>query len=228
MTDERKPYEAPQVRSVGPGFSFPRASLLTLIVGTYREPVEARRAEIASTLRANLANPAFDCVIVVVEDEVWTPSAARRVDDARAQHVFLGQRLTYQDAFAIAAAPKWRRGAFVLANSDIQFDHSVELAKTVPSGALWCVTRTEGNGELPWDPPHTQDAWIFRPPLPRFSCRFELGVPSCDNRLAFEAKRAGLALSNPGRRIRALHRHDSAVRRVNSQYGGPSLGVPLD
>jgi hypothetical protein len=202
--------------------------LLTLIVGHYREPLPARAEEMTTALRANLANPAFDRVIVVVEDEVWTPSAARRVDDARAQHVFLGQRMTYQDAFGIAAAPKWRRGAFVLANSDIQFDRSVELAKTVPSGALWCVTRTEGNGELPWNPAYTQDAWIFRPPLPRFSCSFALGVPSCDNRLAFEAKRAGLALSNPGRRIRALHRHDSAVRRVNGEYVGPLLGVPLD
>lgn len=202
--------------------------MLTLIVGHYREPVPARRDEIASTLRANLANPAFDRVIVVVEDELWTPEAARAVDDVRAEHVFLGQRLTYELAFVIAHAGKWARGAFVLANSDIEFDHSVELAKTVPSGALWCVTRTESNGELPWDPAHTQDAWIFRPPLPPFSCRFELGVPNCDNRLAFEAKRAGLVLSNPGRRIRALHRHDSAVRRVNSQYGGPRWGVPLD
>ena len=202
--------------------------MLTLIVGHYREPVPARRAEIGSTLRANLANPAFDRVIVVVEDEVWTPGAARRVDDARAQHVFLGQRLTYERAFAIAALPAWRRGAFVLANSDIEFDRSVELAKSVPFGALWCVTRTEGDGRFPWDPAQTQDAWIFRPPLPQFSCRFELGVPSCDNRLAYEAKRAGLVLSNPARRIRALHRHDSAVRRINHQYGGPSLGVPLD
>lgn len=204
---------------------------LTLIVGHYREPVAARREELAETLRGNLDNPAFDRVIVVVEDEVWTPSAARRVDDVRAQHVYLGQRLTYEHAFSIAHAPKWSRwnGVFVLANSDILFDRSVLLAKEVPKGALWCVTRTESNGEFPWAPANTQDAWIFRPPLPRFSCGFKLGVPGCDNRVAFEAKQAGLVLSNPGRRIRAHHCHASGVRRVSSQYGGPSLlQVPLD
>lgn len=201
--------------------------MLTLIVGQYREPVAARAAEIASTLRANLENEAFDRVIVVVEDE-FCASPPSRVDDARCKHVFLGQRLTYQAAFELAHAAKWWGGAFVLANSDIEFDHSVELARAVPRGALWCVTRTEGNGRFPWKPENTQDAWIFRVPLPRFPCPFKLGVPGCDNRVAYEAKRAGLTLWNPARHIRALHRHDSAVRRVNSLYGGPGLGVPLD
>jgi hypothetical protein len=199
---------------------------LTLIVGRYLEPVAARRAEIGSALRANLANPAFDRVIVVIEDEAT--ARTERFDHPRAEPVYLGHRLTYQRAFAVAREPQWGRGAFILANSDIEFDHTVELAKTVPKGALWCVTRTEGNGEMPWDPAHSQDAWIFRTPIRRFSSNFALGVPGCDNRIAFEAKRAGLAVSNPGRRIRALHRHDSGVRRVMTEYAGPSLGVPLD
>lgn len=201
--------------------------MLTLIVGQYHEPVAARAAEIASTLRANLENSAFDRVIVVVEDELCS-SPPSRVDDERCKHVFLGQRMTYAHAFELAHAPRWWGGTFVLANSDIEFDHSVEYARHVPRGALWCVTRTEWTGKLAWNPDKTQDAWIFRAPLPRFPCPFKLGVPGCDNRLAFEAHRAGLALANPARRIRALHRHDSAVRRVNSVYGGSLLGVPLD
>jgi hypothetical protein len=207
--------------------------VLTLIVGHYVEPVAARRKEIASTLWANIKNPAFDRVIVVVEDQLWTEAAEGQtglgVDpDERFNFVFLGRRLTYADAFGIANAPHWARGAFVLANSDIEFDRSVELAEEVPEGALWCVTRTEANGEHPWKPDDSQDAWIFRPPLKPFTSGFKLGVPGCDNRIAFEAKRAGLVLGNPGRRIRALHNHASAVRRVVSQYRGPALGVPLD
>lgn len=212
-------------------------------MGLYREPIAARREEIASTLLANVENPAFDRVVAVVEDETWTAAGAHawqpwrwspawrhvRTDVAeRLNLVFLGERLTYQAAFAIAGAPKWAHGAVVLANSDIEFDHTVELANEVPERALWCVTRTEKNGEFPWNPAFTQDAWIFRPPLLRFWCPFKLGVPGCDNRIAFEAKRSGLAVSNPARRIRALHHHTSAVRRVNSEYRGPSLGVPLD
>lgn len=202
--------------------------MLTLIVGQYREPVAARAAEIASALRANLENPAFDRVIVVVEDELCG-SPPSRVDDGRCKHVFLGERMTYAHAFELAHAPRWWGGAFVLANSDIEFDHTIELARHVPRGALWCVSRTDPRtGKIAWNPAKTQDAWIFRVPLPRFPAGFKLGVPGCDNRIAYEAKRAGLALSNPARRIVALHRHESAIRRVNSVYGGPSEGVPLD
>ena len=41
---------------------------------------------------------------------------------------------------------------------------------------------------------HTQDAWVWRAPLPSSLAEidFKLGKPGCDDRFAYELRRAGL------------------------------------
>jgi hypothetical protein len=74
----------------------------------------------------------------------------------------------------------------------------------------------------------SQDAWIFDTPLCDFPCNFYFGVPGCDNRLAWEASRAGLTLINPSRSIRAYHLHLTGVRRYSERQrvAGPTASVP--
>jgi hypothetical protein len=44
------------------------------------------------------------------------------------------------------------------------------------------------------------------------NCDFYLGILGCDNRVAYEAKKAGYRVTNPAYKYRAYHNHRSGVR----------------
>jgi hypothetical protein len=207
---------------------------MNLIIGLYNEPHELRRAEIRQCLLANLANPFFGRVVVIEED----PSALAgyldtEADASKVRRIKMHQRMTFDDAFFLAAI-SLDEAPWVLANNDIEFDDSLAYAGNIPPGELWCLTRTELDGSqlsgvrAAW----CQDAWIFRTAPPsqarRFNAGWHLGVVGCDNRLAHAAAVAGWKLRNPGRTIRALHRHASNVRRPIKCGDGEGFSVPLE
>jgi hypothetical protein len=96
---------------------------------------------------------------------------------------------------------------------------------------LLCVSRwdihSDGTASL-FEHGESQDAWIFDAPIRQFPCDFPLGVPGCDNRLAWEAAAAGLTLHNPARSLRAYHLHLSRVRRYtdHERLRGDVRSVP--
>jgi hypothetical protein len=120
----------------------------------------------------------------------------------------------------------------IIANADIFFDDSLALIDNISlSGRMLCLCRWDENSDgLPahFDRPDSQDAWIFEAPLPRIEAEFHLGVPGCDSRLAFEASKAGLTVSNPSRSVRARHLHRSTIRRYteSDRLRGPLRFVP--
>jgi hypothetical protein len=61
--------------------------------------------------------------------------------------------------------------------------------------------------------------------LPAFEAGFQLGIPGCESRLAFEAAAAGVIVVDPALSIRCHHHHASAVRswRRRDGYRGPML-----
>ena len=103
------------------------------------------------------------------------------------------------------------------------------------TGTIWaasCSVSPAGTSSLTAAPrssiwSSSQDASIFQPPLPEFPCDWHLGLPGCDNRLAYEAKQAGLVLENPARSLRALHLHLSQVRHYGQRQRihGNTFGV---
>jgi hypothetical protein len=212
---------------------------VNLVVGLYIEPNKARHAEIKQCLVANLANPFFGRVVVVEENPHALASYVEDVDPesiAKIRRVGLGQRMTYDDAFFLARI-SFDPAPWVLANNDIEFDDTIAHAGNVQPRELWCVTRTElDGGQLaPERAAWSQDAWIWRADTGRldsysapFRADWHLGVLGCENRLAHAAAAAGFKLRNPGRNIRALHRHASGVRRSLDRYKGNGLSVPLD
>jgi hypothetical protein len=52
-------------------------------------------------------------------------------------------------------------------------------------------------------------------------CNFFLGIPGCDNRIAFELNSAGYVLSNPATKIQAIHYHRSDLHN----YDGKTLKI---
>ena len=146
------------------------------------------------------------------------------------------QRWTFADVFALAAE-RYRGQPVVLANSDIAFDESLATVSGVlRPGTLAALTRwddatapsMEGRVDAgPWKFfSQSQDTWIFLGgELPAFRADFRLGVPRCENRLAYEAAAAGVVVVNPALSVRTRHHHATNVRswRRGEHYRGPLL-----
>jgi len=208
---------------------------MLLLVGFYEDPDPKRRDEIVTCLRHNVANDRFEEVHVFVEEPPERDVVRAHADlgAAKVRVVAHGRRVTYRDLFAYANQ-RLAGHRVIIANADIYFDDTLARLDTVDlTGRLLCLTRWDvrpdgsaafcGRGD-------SQDAWVFEAPLRDFPCDFPLGVPGCDNRLAWEAECAGLAVSNPSRSVHAYHLHTSQVRRYTDaqRLAGPLKYVPPD
>jgi GT2 family glycosyltransferase len=207
---------------------------MILLTGFYLDTDPARRDEFLECIRRNEANDSFDEIHVCTEDPVDPAQVRSSHPPLAAPKVRLfpyGRRLTYRDLFAHANRNLPGRRV-VIANADIFFDHTLRRLEGYDlSRKLLCLSRwdVQGDGTLRFfDHPCSQDAWIFRAPISEFFCDFHLGVLGCDNRLAWEAKQAGLEIFNPSRSVRACHLHLSGVRRYKAceRLAGSTCPVP--
>jgi hypothetical protein len=207
---------------------------MILLTGFYLDLDPARCGEFLECIRRNEANDCFDEIHVRMENSV-DPSQIRSAHPSlSASKIRLfphGQRLTYRDLFA--HANRYLPGQIVvIANADMFFDHTLRRLEGYDlSAKLLCLSRwdVQSDGTLCFfDHPCSQDAWIFQAPISEFFCDFRLGVLGCDNRLAWEAQRAGFEISNQGRSVRACHLHLSGVRRykTSERLAGPTSPVP--
>jgi hypothetical protein len=207
---------------------------MNLLVGFYNDASPVRTGEFVECVRRNAANPHIDSIIVFIEDQ--TPPAdvrerSRAWAHPKVQFVEHALRLSFKQLFEYANRHLAGDGV-IIANADIYFDETLALLEEESlAGRLLCLSRwdeTPDGALRHFDRPDSQDAWIFEPPLPRFASDFFLGKPGCENRLAYEAERAGLAVSNPSRSLRARHLHNSAIRRYTQRdrVNGPLRFVP--
>jgi hypothetical protein len=207
---------------------------MILLAGYYEDADAARRAELSECLRRNLDNELLEEIHLFVEEPKGADELRATRPPLAAEKVRLvehGRRVTYRDLFDYANTRLGGRRVIV-ANADIYFDRTLaRLDGYDLAGKLLCLSRwdIQGNGSsLFFEHPASQDAWVFLSPLPEFRCDFHLGLPGCDNRLVWEAARAGLALSNPGRSVRAHHLHLSLVRHYDERkrLPGPTRDLP--
>lgn len=207
---------------------------MILLTGFYEDTDINRQKEFLECVRRNLANDQIDEIYLYIEEPFGIDRVLITYPLLAASKVRLiphGQRVTYRALFAYANRQLSGR-RIIIANADIYFDHTLEdLNGYNLSRKLLCLSRWDVQPDgfaCHFDHPASQDAWIFQTPIREFACDFHLGVPGCDNRLAWEAQRAGLALSNPSRSLRAYHLHLSQVRRYSerSRLRGPTRAIP--
>lgn len=196
---------------------------MRLLIGLYGENDPARCAEIATCLVRNVW--LFPQTTIFLEDE--RAQALFEPFFGKSEQVPLGHRLTYAEALGYPATPGTVN---VLANNDILFDSTIFQSSEIPTSEFWCITRRESDNRFPPCPEWTQDAWVWKTPaaIELAAANFPLGVPGCDNRIAYEAERAGYQVRNPGSRIRLAHRHASGVRRPLPRLVGGYAYIPLD
>lgn len=186
---------------------------MILLQQRYRSADIARQAELDRAWERNQASGLFAEIVAV--------------DGAL-------RRWTFADLLALAAQ-RFAGEVCVIANSDIAFDESLApLGWWIESHTLVALTRWD-DGTAPSmegrvDPrtwrfySQSQDTWAFRAgALPVFRADFALGVPRCENRFAYEAATAGVAVLNPALSIRTWHHHATNVRswKRGDRYEGP-------
>jgi len=207
---------------------------MILLTGLYEDADLNRRNEFIECLKRNIENDNLDEIHLFTEEPLSLDKLLidyPLLSAAKVRLIARGRRLTYHDLFDYANRCLQGRGV-IIANADIFFDHSLaRLDGYDLAGKLLCLSRwdvqSDGSAHF-FNHPASQDAWIFRSPIREFPCDFYLGMPGCDNRLAWEADNAGLVISNPGRSVRAYHLHLSQVRRYceHQRVAGPTMAVP--
>jgi hypothetical protein len=188
--------------------------------------------------------------MILVQQRYQSPNAERQAELDRCREINDGLKAFAEIVLVDGAAKRWTFADFfrlvaerhpgeicVLANSDIAFDDSIALAAPLANqGMLVALSRWDDaaspsmEGRIAGEGwhffSHSQDVWVFRAGgLPPFSADFQLGIPQCESRLAYEAAAAGLIVVNPALSIRCSHHHGSAVRswRRKDGYRGPLL-----
>jgi hypothetical protein len=205
-----------------------------LITSLYQETNSIRRAELFECLRRNVENDYLDEIHLFLEGQINLQELALTnalFGSSKLRLIPWNDRLKFCDLFAYSNH-HLTSSLVVIANADIYFDQTlIYLDDYDLVGGLLCLSRwnVQADGSsIHFAHPGSQDAWIFQTPLPEFFCDFSLGVPACDNRLAWEAEQAGLRISNPSSSIRAHHLHLSQIRHYteSQRLNGQTKSIP--
>lgn len=191
----------------------------------YQDPDAARHAEHVYCLTKNIARPEFHQIVLFCEGDVSLPKSDKVI------------RIPYQgrptfDLIFDHASTHYPGYNIVVANADIHFDETLSvLDLTDIEGKFFCLSTYDVDQTHGWylrDWGSSQDSWIFKSPLRPIKADFPMGILACDNRLAAQAAKAGLEVSNPSKTIRSYHIHQSNERKYwnTPPLEGDKLEVP--
>lgn len=175
---------------------------------SYYQDTPTRQKELDFVFQQNVNCPSIDKIVCFLEGDKLPP-----VDHDKVEYI-PSKRPTYKTFYEEINKRAAPTDISIVANSDIYFDDTLGLLPTRLNGKI-CVLLSRwdvapGNEPKLHDCAGSQDAWIFmgRVNIPRYS-EFNLGVPGCDNRMAWELSRIGYRLKNPARTIKSYHFHPS-------------------
>ncbi|WP_083783235.1 exostosin family protein [Oceanicaulis sp. HTCC2633] len=202
---------------------------ISLFMPYFKPKEEARAEELKLCLERNRENKAISHIYLMVDDDAQVDTSDGRVTVLR-----LDRRPTYQDwtAFSEERCPDH---ISVLANADIYFDDTLlkleELFAADPLGFV-ALTRYElvNDGlELHPNPHWSQDTWAYLPSHAsnpdRDRClSFPLGVPRCDNKVAYTFAVYGHKVYNPCVDVRSVHVHQTGIRTYDKKGDARIVG----
>jgi glycosyltransferase involved in cell wall biosynthesis len=237
---------------------------IVLMVSLYEDRAETRKREMIRCLRIN--SQIFDKIIVLYEQpastgtelEISIADELERLSDfskcdkqlADIQIVTIHERPAYRDFFKLSSslATDGQKPWFVIANSDIAFDRSIERIHELdnpndvlvwlsrwdkcsessidepseayldPEGAKWALIESTINGS-PVPNYLSADAWIYKnQPDDWDEYTYKIGTYFCDSFFANRAFRSGRPVINPCRSIRCFHYHDETINSSAQKF----------
>ncbi len=181
---------------------------IQLLINLYPINDAARQAEIADCLKRNIANPFISEIIVL--DEGFQKKEL--LDYPKVKVHPISGRPTFTDFYDHLSPIRFN----LMSNNDIWFDRSLGRIRWLLLNRydLLGLTRTEPDGALYRGATgDSQDSWLFYgKAAPLKECTFSMGMPGCENRLAFLFFRKRYRVLNPSRLIKARHAHLSNSR----------------
>ncbi|WP_158025525.1 exostosin family protein [Maricaulis sp. W15] len=195
---------------------------ISLFMPYFRPAEAARQEELALCLQKNRENELISHIYLMVDDDAEVSQ-----QDGRVTVIRMDRRPTYQDWTRLTEA-YCPQDISILANADICFDETVsrleDLFAVDPTGFV-ALSRYELIGEetsLHPNPHWSQDSWAYcaahasNPDRDR-CLNFPLGVPRCDNKVAYIFAVYGHTIYNPCYDIRSIHVHETGLRTYDKK-----------
>ena len=195
------------------------ATAITVFTPYFAARTAERQAEFDLCLRHNLACDAIDQLVLLIDDGHIPPMAHPKLLIRR-----FDSRPTYLQWLDLTdGLPAGQLS--ILANTDIYFDETLPKVQTALAtiGRFLALSRYEKVADTLQrhnNPKWSQDVWGLRTgqalgPSLRKSLDIPLGVPRCDNKIAYLFAVHGWAIHNPMNDVRTVHVHETQQRHYN-------------
>lgn len=198
-----------------------RPGKVALFTSYFEQPNGERQRELRKVMELNIACPSIDVIY----------NLGHFYENDKVVNLPGYDRPTY--AQFIKEMQAVEADYYILANSDIYLTSEIEEIKSLQmDGKVLCLSRYDllhsGMAKL-FDYEWTQDTWIWKgKPKTLQNVDFTMGLPACDNRLAYEIAQAGLKPVNPSKDIKTYHIHLSNKRTYTerNRLAGPTMPLP--
>ena len=187
--------------------------MVNLYTSFYQDKDTKRQKELLYCLNKNITNPLIDNIFLIVEGEVKLPVSDKLI-------IINSKRPTYRDFFDLVnQTVTTPNDISIVANTDIYFNESLQK---LDIHERQCVALSRWDyrkdGLKLHNEKYSQDSWIFKGKIRnvRFA-DFYLGIPGCDNRIAYELNRAGYRMFNPATKIQSIHYHQSDLHNYTQE-----------
>lgn len=207
VVNRRSAFRGKFVRSEKINDAITKNGRTLLFTSYFKTGDTARDSELRTCLNQNLQGNKFDHIYIYSEAE---PPANHKLTTR-----YQG-RPTYQNLIDWANDVSHDGDVIVIANSDIYFDdtlnwaHNVPMEMTLIALSRWDVAPNGSKKLFAYE--HSQDTWIFKGKIQIKGANYNMGLPGCDNRIAFDADKAGYRVVNTAKDIITYHLHNSNVR----------------
>jgi hypothetical protein len=194
--------------------------MVNLYTSFYQDKDPKRQKELLYCLNQNIKNPLIDNIFLIVEGEVKLPVSGKLI-------IVNSERPTYRNFFDLVNDTVTSANDIsIIANSDIYFNDTLAQLD-IKERQCVALSRWDKrkDGLRLHNERFSQDTWIFKGKIRnvRF-CDFYLGIPGCDNRIAYELNRAGYRLFNPATKIQSIHYHQTDLH--NYDHNTPKIPKP--
>jgi hypothetical protein len=194
---------------------------ICLFTPYFKAGTAERQQELDECLQRNAACEDIDRIVLLVDDGHVPPVASDKI-----HIVACAARPTYRQWLELTA-PLPADALSILANTDIHFDDTLgrlQHAFREPETFMALSRYDRIDGQLvPHEAPHwSQDTWAVRagsPILPSLMRLLDvpLGVPRCDNKVAYLFAIHGWKLVNPIRFVHSVHLHQTQQRNYDKK-----------
>ena len=180
----------------------------------FEAKTEKRVDEIKYCLQKLIDNKKVDRVYLLCSDEYdyWLDKKIVKIDMFNVQP-------TFNDVFNIVNFNTKNDDLNIILNSDcyINEDGIQLVLDNIKQRMVYCLSRWNINSLTPFKSEHydldcSQDAWIFLGEMDNLKSDFKMGMPGCDNAIAYEFENAGYQILNPSKDVKVYHYHFSDIR----------------